>query len=210
MLFKLTHNHNLEKKNLNFVSYIITVYNKRKYIESVFKALYYEGGSHKREYIVVDDGSKDNTSIVIKNLGVKLPGKLKFIKRGNLGASYSTNEAVKAASGYWIRLLDGDDKVTYKSTSKMLHLANRYKVGFVYGLINHKKEQSTFKFIKQNRDQGLRKFIRNCPANSSAILVSKERYINRKKLCVYRLIKLDDKPKLSPKSSKKDIVISFE
>tara|TARA_B100000131_G_C17549184_1_gene381875 strand:+ start:70 stop:465 length:396 start_codon:yes stop_codon:yes gene_type:complete len=41
-------------------------------------------------------------------------------------------------------------------------------------------------------------------------LISKERYINRKKLCVYRLIKLDDKPKLSPKSSKKDIVISFE
>ena len=41
-------------------------------------------------------------------------------------------------------------------------------------------------------------------------LISKERYINRKKLCVYRLIKLDDKPKLAPKSSKKDIVISFE
>ena len=41
-------------------------------------------------------------------------------------------------------------------------------------------------------------------------LISKERYINRKKLCVYRLIKLDDKPKSSPKSSKKDIVISFE
>jgi hypothetical protein len=41
-------------------------------------------------------------------------------------------------------------------------------------------------------------------------LISKERYINRKKLCVYRLIKLDDKPKSPPKSSKKDIVISFE
>jgi hypothetical protein len=41
-------------------------------------------------------------------------------------------------------------------------------------------------------------------------LISKERYINRKKLCVYRLIKLDDKPKLLPKSSKKNIVISFE
>jgi hypothetical protein len=41
-------------------------------------------------------------------------------------------------------------------------------------------------------------------------LISKERYINRKKLCVYRLIKLDDKPITSPKKSKKDIVISFE
>ena len=41
-------------------------------------------------------------------------------------------------------------------------------------------------------------------------LISKERYINRKKLCVYRLITIDDKPKVSPNSSKKDIVISFE
>ena len=58
-----------------------------------------------------------------------------WVKRGNLGASYSTNEAVTHASGYWIRLLDGDDNVTYKSTSKMLYLAHRYKVKFVYGLI---------------------------------------------------------------------------
>ncbi len=38
-------------------------------------------------------------------------------------------------------------------------------------------------------------------------LISKERYINRKKLCVYRLIKLNDKP---TKSKQNDIVISFE
>ena len=34
-----------------------------------------------------------------------------------------------------------------------------------------------FEYIKQSRDEGLRKFIRNCPANSSSILVSKKRYI---------------------------------
>ena len=41
-------------------------------------------------------------------------------------------------------------------------------------------------------------------------LISKERYINRKKMCVYRLIKLDDKPKPSPNKKNKNIVISFE
>ena len=41
-------------------------------------------------------------------------------------------------------------------------------------------------------------------------LISKERYINRKKLCVYRLIKLDDKPLNSPKKKSKNIMISFE
>ncbi len=180
MFYKVSYNYNLEKKKLDFVSYIITAYNKRKYLQNVFQALAKEGGSHKREYIVVDDGSFDNTLIILKKFASKLPGKLIILKRGNLGASYSTNEAVARASGYWIRLLDGDDSVTYKSTSKMLYLAHRYKVNFVYGLISEKKSNINsmpFKHAKQTREQGLNKFIKNCPANSSSILVSKKRYI---------------------------------
>ena len=41
-------------------------------------------------------------------------------------------------------------------------------------------------------------------------LISKERYIDHQKLCVYRLIKLDDKPTASPTKKNKNIVISFE
>ena len=180
MYNKVSYNYNLEKKNLDFVSYIITAYNKKKYLQNVFQALALEGGTHNREYIVVDDGSDDNSLTILRKFAPKLPGKLTVIKRGNLGASYSTNEAVMFASGYWIRLLDGDDQVTYKSTSKMLYLAHRYKVNFVYGLICEKKSninKMPFKHIKQDRGAGLKKFIKNCPANSSSILVSKKRYI---------------------------------
>jgi len=52
----------------------------------------------------------------------------------------------------------------------------------------------------------LRQFIRV----HGYTLISKERYINRKKLCVYRLIRLDDKPYNSPKKKNKNIMISFE
>ena len=176
---KVSYNSNIKKK-LNLVSYIITTYNKRRYLQKVFKALALEGGKHKREYIFVDDGSNDNTTTIIKTFACKLPGKLTIIRRKNLGASYSTNQAVMIASGHWIRLLDGDDNVTYKSTSKMLYFANRFKVDFVYGRISEKNTFNNSLFpehVKQTRDEGLKKFIRNCPANSSAILVSKERYI---------------------------------
>ena len=110
----------------------------------------------------------------------KLPGKLTFVKRKNLGASYSTNEAVKKARGFWIRLLDGDDLVTYKSTCYMLYLAHLKNVSFVYGMIAEKKINQFDKNLDyklQSKVEGLKKFIRNCPGNSSAILVSKERYI---------------------------------
>ena len=57
-----------------------------------------------------------------------------------MGASYSTNEAIRSARGYQIRLLDGDDKISYKSTHKMLVLARKTKVEFVYGLIHENKK----------------------------------------------------------------------
>ena len=177
---KISYNYNLEKKKINFVSYIITTYNKKNFVYDVIKSLCFEGGSHKREYIVIDDGSKDNSSFVYKTLSKKLPGKLTFVKRKNLGASYSTNEAVKKARGFWIRLLDGDDLVTYKSTCYMLYLAHLKNVSFVYGMIGEKKINQFDKNLDykiQSKEEGLKKFIRNCPGNSSAILVSKERYI---------------------------------
>ena len=34
------------------------------------------------------------SAIILKTFAAKLPGKLIIIKRGNLGASYSTNEAI--------------------------------------------------------------------------------------------------------------------
>ena len=92
-----------------------------------------EGGAHEREYIIVDDGSKDNSSFIIKSLLKKLPGKVILLRRKNMGASYSTNEAVSLVRGFWIRLLDGDDRVTYKSTENMLNLATRCKTEFDFG-----------------------------------------------------------------------------
>ena len=97
-----------------------------------------EGGSHKREYIFIDDGSTDHSVLTLTIIKSKLPGKVKVIKRANMGASYSTNEAMLMAKGYWVRLLDGDDIIEYKSTAKMLRLAKQTKEEFVYSLIHEK------------------------------------------------------------------------
>ena len=139
-----------------------------------------EGGSHKREYIIIDDGSTDNSSCTIRSMTKKLPGKVVHLKRRNMGASFSTNQAVNLANAYWIRLLDGDDLITYKSTEIMLGLAMRFKTEFVYGQMcendNRIMKKENFNYTIQNEKQGLRKFIRNCPANSSCIFLSKRRY----------------------------------
>jgi len=131
----------LDKKNQNFVTYVITLYNKRPYLKEVINALHREGGNLKKEFIIIDDGSLDNSLSVIKSMHKKLPGKLFVIRRKNMGASFSTNQGVKLARSYWIRLLDGDDLVSYKSTENMLNLARSNKLEFSYGLIEDKKKK---------------------------------------------------------------------
>ena len=97
-----------------------------------------------------------------------------------MGASFSTNEAIRKAKGYWLRLLDGDDTVSFKSTyKKMLSIARMTKEEFIYGCIYEDQyipeKVNLSKYKIQSRNEGLKKFIRNCPANSSCILVSKEK-----------------------------------
>lgn len=171
----------MQKKNKNLVTYVITLYNKKRYLLSTIKALVKEGGSHKREYIFIDDGSDDNTFLILKKLTIRLTGEVKIIRRKNMGASYSTNEAISIAKGYWIRLLDGDDIISYKSTEKMLQLARKKKEEFVYGLIHKKKylgKPLTNRDYKvESKLEGLKKFIRNCPANSSCIFLSVKRFV---------------------------------
>ena len=65
-------------------------------------------------------------------------------------------------------------------------------------------------YIKDIDDKKCITILRQFIKVHNYTLISKERYIDRKKLCVYRLIKLDDKPKPSPTKKNKNIVISFE
>ena len=65
-------------------------------------------------------------------------------------------------------------------------------------------------YVKEVTDKKCITILRQFIRVHGYTLISKERYINRKKLCVYRLIKLDDKPHNSPKKKNNNIMISFE
>ncbi len=57
------------------------------------------------EVIVVDDGSADNTSDVVK----KYDGKIKYIFQKNRGLSSARNTGIREAKGTYVAILDADD-----------------------------------------------------------------------------------------------------
>lgn len=94
--------------DIPLVSIIIPVYNVEKYITTAIASI--QNQTHKNlEIIIIDDGSKDNSLEICKNLS-KLDDRIKLLKNDqNLGLSKSLNKAISQASGIYIARMDGDD-----------------------------------------------------------------------------------------------------
>lgn len=86
------------------ISVVTQVYNHEKYIgeciESVLNQTYKDF-----EYIVVDDGSTDNTPQILKSFGKSI----KHIRQENKGPASALNTAIKNASSEFIAWLASDD-----------------------------------------------------------------------------------------------------
>jgi glycosyltransferase involved in cell wall biosynthesis len=101
------------------VSFVLTVYNKRRYLADVLASVAAQEGDFEREVIVVDDGSTDGSRELLESLGPHLPG-FHLIAQPNQGPSIATNRGLAAASMTLIKLLDGDDVLAPGATRHLI------------------------------------------------------------------------------------------
>lgn len=91
------------------VSIIITAYNYEKYIERAIRSCLDQSLSKDQyEVIVVNDGSTDNTHIILENYDTEVRV---FNLKENVGLSAARNYGVKKALGQFIIFLDADDYI---------------------------------------------------------------------------------------------------
>jgi len=86
------------------VSVIIPTYNRSHTIAQAIQSVQ-EQSIKPLEIIVIDDGSTDNTSALIKET---FPD-VKLYRQSNHGVSHARNRGIESASGNWIAFLDSDD-----------------------------------------------------------------------------------------------------
>lgn len=90
-----------------FISVIIPVYNKEKYIskciESILQQTY-----ENFELILVNDGSSDSSGTICEQYA-RLDERIKVINKVNGGASYARNIGIQNALGEYITFVDSDD-----------------------------------------------------------------------------------------------------
>ena len=90
------------------VSIIMPVYNEEASIKKAIKTVI-DQTYKKFELIVIDDGSTDGTSNIVKTLQ-KLDERIIYLRNEeNRGTTYSLNRGLRKASGEYIARIDGDD-----------------------------------------------------------------------------------------------------
>lgn len=83
-------------------------YNREKLIGRVFESL--KKQSFKDfEWLIIDDGSSDNTESIIDQYKKSSPFPITYIKRENKGKACSINEALDIAKGELFLVFDSDD-----------------------------------------------------------------------------------------------------
>lgn len=91
--------------NTPFFSIITPTYNRAKFITKVIESVLNQSFSNW-EHIIIDDGSKDNTSAIVASFDDK---RIKYVYQENQERSRARNHGIKLSKGKFICFLDSDD-----------------------------------------------------------------------------------------------------
>ena len=103
------------------VSFIITVYNKSLYLLDVLSAVKEQNGTFSREYIIINDGSTDDSLEKIKQI-TEHWNNCRIFDQENSGVVKATLLGISHAKGEFIKFVDGDDLLLPDTTIQQLAL----------------------------------------------------------------------------------------
>lgn len=138
------------------VSVVIPAYNAGHFLPATLRTVFEQTYS-PLEVIVVDDGSEDGTSEVMKEYA----GRVTYLRTCRGGQAAATNLGVHAAHGDWIALLDADDLWLPERLERQLAVAARTRADLVFSdaaYVEHGAETGVTHFARRGLKHQLAKF----------------------------------------------------
>lgn len=127
--------------NKPLISFITPVYNNEILIHSVAKSILSQTDDDI-EYIIVDDGSTDNTPSVVDEIA-KNDNRVKVIHQNNQWIYASFNNGIKEAKGEYIYIINSDDVLRNNSYEKMKKVILSYHPDVIWtNVLIHKCDQN--------------------------------------------------------------------
>ena len=112
------------------LSVIVPVYNVEKYLDKCLNSLVNQTLDNY-EIIVVNDGTKDNSQLIIDKYVKEYPELIRSFIKENGGLSDARNYGLKYARGKYICFLDSDDYVEHNFYKGMIDMAFKHDLDLV-------------------------------------------------------------------------------
>lgn len=115
---------------MNFkISIIVPVYNSKKYIKECLDSIINQT-YRNFEVIVIDDGSTDNSSLIIEDYANKNEN-IQCIHKKNEGVSVARNMGIDIAKGEYIVFVDSDDCISKYYIECLVYLIKNSDMGII-------------------------------------------------------------------------------
>lgn len=126
------------------LSIIVPIYNVEEYLDECLRSLLKLDSIKKKEIILVNDGSEDESYKIAEKYKKKYPEIIKYFKKENGGLSSARNFGLKNSVGEYIFFIDSDDYINYKKFEQIF--TNRKKdvdviVGNAISVYKNRKEK---------------------------------------------------------------------
>src|SRR5262245_50717972 len=131
------------------------------------------------ELVVVNDGSKDETELVL-NSAAKYDGRIRVISQAPLGIAAALQQGCAAAQGEYIARMDADDWMDPERLRLQLEfLEHNPQIGVVSCLVRHGGDQNSqegyakhiewINHLRTSKDIALRRFVESPVAHPSVL-----------------------------------------
>lgn len=115
---------------MSLFSIITTVFNNEKYVKSAIGSVLNQD-FEDFEYIIVDDGSTDNTPNILDEIALN-DKRIQVIHQKNQWIYASFNNGIKAAKGEYVYILNSDDTLEKDTLKKFATIIEKYNPDVIY------------------------------------------------------------------------------
>lgn len=176
------------------ISIIVPIYNAEKYLNKCLDSLINQT-KKEVEFILVNDGSTDNTEDIIKSYKDK---RIKYFKNKNQGIGKTRNFGLEKAVGEYIMFLDSDDYLESDACEELYKKAKKEKADLIisdyYKVYDDGKEEiiklPEFKTLSLKNNPDLISKINWAPWNK----IYKSKLIKDNKIQFVENLKYEDAP----------------